>query len=387
MSSNFKLNSIAAAICCMSIVPLVSNAAALSVLPSMTTSVGYDDNIRANNANKLSASTLTINPNFLITAETAKTFSAFDLNIVNKHYSQSSLDDVLDLRLALDTELYFDVRNQLNLSASHTMAESIDNLFDPNNSVERFETNTLGAEYFFGAPNAMFNIEAGVNAIHFRSPDAGVNQDLERDTVNLNTSLLTRISPRTQIDLTLRSSQVDYKLASANVKNSDTFTYLLGLRWEATALTTGSFKIGQEKRRFVDDSSKPSKTSATWELGAIWEPLSYSRVSLSAGQKFDEGSFGYNYAETTRTNVSWNHDWRHNLNSTVNLGLTQEAFKEGTSANRTDKTYTAGVSFDYQLRYWLDLQAGYTYSERSSVDANREFDRNQLNLGVKVTFL
>lgn len=392
MQTKIKLLPLVAAMGCVYATSSIANdtlrssSGSLNVLPSISTSISHDDNIRANNT-KESSRILTINPNFLLTGETAKTFSAFELDINQRKYSHSSDYDLLDLTLEANTELYVNVRNQLNFSASHTSTESIDNLLDTTNEVERFDTNQIGAEYLFGAPGAMFNLEAGINGIHFRSAERGQNLDLERDTINLNTSLLTRISPRTQIELELRSSEVDYKQSAASVKNSETLTYLVGLRWEATAMTTGRIKIGQQNRKFTDNPAKSSESSSTWELGIVWEPLTYSNLTLTGGQKYDEGSFGYNYAETTRVNLAWNHEWRHNLSSTLNLGMTEEAFKDGSTPDRTDKSYSAGINMDYKIRYWLDIQAGYSYSERDSVAATRDFDRNQVRLGVKVSFL
>lgn len=353
-------------------------------VPTLGLSVVNDDNIRASQ-DATSATIMSIAPKFLLGADTRNSAYQLEYGINHRRYNRSELSDLTDHTLAGRAAFDIDARNRLRLQAVHDRRESIDNLLNQNNTLDRIATNTLGGQYLFGATNAKYNIEVGVNHSQLRSLDSNTNQDLERNTNAFSVAVLNRISPRTQLELEGRIAQTDYQDNTAKIKDNRQQALLAGARWEATALTTGRAKLGIQNRSFNNDSRSDVSRSA-WEVAVDWEPLTYTKFTFLTANTIEEGNLGFSFVDTIRTTLAWQHQWRYNLSSSVNFGRIQEGFKDSaTESNRTDITNLAGVTLTYNLRRWTDIQLGYTYSDRDSDAAFRDYSRNQWRLGINMS--
>ncbi|HEY6612318.1 MAG TPA: outer membrane beta-barrel protein, partial [Pseudomonas sp.] len=154
--------------------------------------------------------------------------------------------------------------------------------------------------------------------------------------------------------------------------NSTNIGLLTGVTWEATAKTTGTAKFGHEKKDF-DDSRIGEKSGGMWEVGATWEPRTYSRFSLNTRQGFDEGDSGASTIKTQSTTLSWNHDWAERLSSNVSYTRMDQDYQD---IEREDQIDTFGIGLTYEMRRWLDVGLGYKYSENDSDAANESYERN-----------
>ncbi len=90
-----------------------------------------------------------------------------------------------------------------------------------------------------------------------------------------------RVMPRTYLVAEARLGKADYRVNTAN-NNTDT-RLLAGITWEATAKTTGQFKIGRQQKSF-DNASKPDASGGTFETSVEWKPLTYSVFTLVANR-------------------------------------------------------------------------------------------------------
>ena len=144
------------------------------------------------------------------------------------------------------------------------------------------------------------------------------------------------------------------------------------MTWEATAKTTGTVKIGAEKKRF-DDSSIDDKSGSLWEVGASWSPRTYSTFNLNTRRALDEGDSGASSIQSQSTTLSWNHEWLDRLSSDVSYTYSDQEYQD---VKRDDKIKTLGLGLTYEMRRWLDIGVGYKYSENDSSAANESFERN-----------
>ena len=135
-----------------------------------------------------------------------------------------------------------------------------------------------------------------------------------------------------------------------------------GVKWEATAQTQGTFRIGYSVKDMWLPGLQDTK-GTTWEGAIRWSPLSYSHVDLSTGRSFNDPLAGGNAIINSYYNASWTHDWTDRITSKVSGGLIGDSYN-GTA--RRDTTKSLGLGLSYAMQRWLSFGADYTHTVRDS---------------------
>lgn len=350
--------------------------------PTLKVSESYDDNFRAVEKNTESTWITTIAPTFTLGAEGRKSAYKISYTAVSDTFHSSQKDNNTDHHLTADVGMEFNARNRMKLNAGYHNVENTTSL-DQNQRItsnyqnDKYNTKNIGGVYTYGAESARAQLDLGANYEELRYTNSNhINADKERDTTALRTTLYYRVAPKTKI--LLEGRYTDYDYVSNTPRNSSNIGLLTGLTWEATAKTTGSVKFGREKKRF-DDSRIGDKSTGMWEVGATWEPRTYSHFSLTTRSSFDEG-YGYDNTnanastiKTRSTTLSWKHDWAERLSSDLSYTRTDQDYQD---INRKDKINTYGIGLNYAMRRWLDIGIGYKYAENNSDAVNASYERN-----------
>lgn len=342
----------------------------LEFTPTLKVSESYDDNFREVENNEESSWITTIAPTFTLGAEGRKSAYKLSYSAVSDTFHSSQKDNNTDHHLTADAGMEFNDRNRLKLNAGYHDVEETAGL-DQKVENDMFNTKNVGGVYTFGAQSARAQIDLGANYEELRYTNTGrLNADKERDTTALKSTFYYRVAPKTKV--LLEGRHTDYDYVSNDRLNSTNIGLLTGVTWEATAKTTGTAKFGREKKDF-DDSSISEKSTGMWEVGATWEPRTYSRFSLNTRRGFDEGDSGASTIKTQSTTLSWNHDWAERLSSNVSYTRSDQEYQD---IEREDTIDTFGIGLTYEMRRWLDVGLGYKYSENDSDAANESFERN-----------
>lgn len=329
--------------------------------PSLKVMEVYDDNFRAiSNKQKDSSWVTTIAPTFQLNADSAK--SAYQLKYVasSDTFHSSSKDNNTDHHLTAEAGFEFNSRNRLLLDVGyHDVEETA--AADQTIENDKFNTKNIGGVYTFGAQSARTQVEFGANYEELRYTNSNrLNTDKERDATALRSTVFYAVTPKTKV--LLEGRHTDYDYVSFSRRDSKNIGVLAGVTWDATAKTTGSFKIGREKKNF-DQSIYSDQTTGMWEAGVIWEPLTYSTFTLNTRQGFDEGESGASLIKTHSTQLGWKHFWMERLYSETSYTRTDKKYQD---ISREDNLDSYGLSLTYQARRWLDLGVGYTYTDNSS---------------------
>lgn len=363
----------------MALEPAAIDVGGFKFVPTIELSETYDDNFRGSN-NAESSWIMGVKPTFTLSAEERNNLYELQYSFNTQRYHSSSRDNHTDHHVTARTNLEFDVRNRLNLNAGwHKTEDVFGSNAGPGALNDRFTDTNFGAAYVYGAPSAQGNIEVGYNHLRKRS-DNSINLGNERNTNQVYGVFYYGLTPKLRGLAEVRRTYQDYRLSSSDL-DSTTMAYLAGLSWDATAKTTGTAKLGYEKRKF-DASNREDASGSMWEVGVQWQPLTYSTFALNMRRGLDEGDDGANAIESTNTSVNWNHRWSSFISSDVNYAHLNEDYAD---QNRTDKTQTFGVGLTYELRRWMDIGVGYTYSDKSSDLAAENFDRNLYMLKLNVS--
>ncbi|AYC31449.1 hypothetical protein D3880_03155 [Pseudomonas cavernae] len=346
----------------------------LTFTPTLEVSERYDDNFRAVEDGEESSWITGITPTFVLGALGRKSEYALSYSAASDIFHSSHDDDNTDHHLNADAGFEFDARNRLKLNAGYDKVEETASL-DQNVENDKYTTSNLGGVYTYGAESSRAQVDFGANYEELRYQNSDhLNADKERDTTALSSTFYYRVAPKTRALVEARHTEYDY--VSNDRLNSNNIALLGGLTWDATAKTSGTVKIGGEKKRF-DDSSIDDKSGSLWEVGASWKPRTYSTFNLKTRRALDEGDNGASSIQSQSSTLSWEHEWLERLTSDVSYTYSDQEYQD---IDRDDKIDTFGLGLTYEMRRWLDVGVGYKYSENDSSAPNESYQRNIYSL-------
>ena len=349
----------------------------IEVTPTLEVAGTYDDNYLATNAEESSWIT-SITPSVNVTLYGRKAVYQFNYALNHQFFEASNAENLTNHFVSASADYEFDVRNNLTVEAGYNKTESATSAYTPG-ELNAFNTANVGASYIYGSETATGNIELGVNHVAMRS-DNGANLDQERDSTSASAAFIYRATDKTRLTAEIRGTAFDY-VDSASLLDSTNLAYLVGARWEATARTEGSVKLGVENKDFNDSSLKDTDLTS-WEASVDWAPLTYSVITLTTSQKIDEGSYNSSYTNSRNNEVKWVHDWGRGYSSKVNY-INSE--KDYVTTNRLDTINAYGVGLTYEAKRWMNIAFDYQASNQDSTDATYDYDRNVFKLTLNLS--
>jgi hypothetical protein len=174
----------------------------------------------------------------------------------------------------------------------------------------------------------------------------------------------------------INGSVINYGTDEAISRDSDVFTTLVGIKWEATALTSGSFKIGQEQKKF-SDSSRENFKGISWEGNVDWKPLTYTTVTLETSRSAKDPDLQGDYISESLYGVNWEHEWNEKITSTLNFSYIREDY---TGFERLDKSNNLYVDVNYEFKRWVDVLLYIAYTDQNSTSDNIVYDKTVVGL-------
>lgn len=358
----------------------------LMFTPTLKVSERHDDNIYATKKDRKSSWVTNLEPSFALSLDRAK--SAYRLKYIASRdfFHSSSRDNNTDHHLTADAGFEFNSRNRLVLNAGyHKLEDTASDTSTKDSQNDKWNTKNIGGVYTFGARTARTQVELGANYEELRYDNSArvnnerLNKDKERDTKSLRATGYYGIAPKTKALLEGRYTDFDYK--SNTNRDSKNKALLAGVTWEATAKTTGSVKVGREKKSY-DKSYYSDKSMTMWEAGVAWAPRTYSTFDFKLRRGFDEGDNYYEYdsgehvsssIKTTAYHAGWKHQWMERLSSNLTFSHTDRKYQ---NTNRDDKIKQYGIGVNYEMRRWLDVGLGYTHRDNDSNVDSRDYKRN-----------
>jgi hypothetical protein len=342
--------------------------------PYVGAAFGHDDNLFQAPVNEQSSWLLQLTP--------GATIEGGDSNRVFKllysgdvvHYTSSSNDDYQD-HAFLGT---FDMR--VTREAAFQIGYDYFKGHDARGSTDRASQarpdkfNRYGANLLFsyGRRDAKGRVEATYSDFRTRyQNNASTTAVSDRDTQEYGVIGYFQVMPKTQLVAEYRKSELDY--TQNRLQSSQEERYYAGVTWDATALTSGTIKVGRLKKEF--DASPVNDYSDTgWEAIVRWAPRTYSRFQLSTSRTSKESTGEGTFIVSDSTGLAWSHSWTTYLDTTASLIVERNKYQQ-TSA-RSDDVTMIGLKAGYKFRHWLTLGAEYRFMDRDSNQPANEFERN-----------
>jgi hypothetical protein len=355
------------------------------VYPGVDLALGHDDNLFLRPTATTSSSYTVVSPHVRAEAKTGPHKFDFGLRIDSGRYHSSAADSYTDYAFVGTGDIVFSGRAGLKLRAEHRRGH------DPRGSTDRgisaspdeYDNTGISGIFRYGAQGARGRIEID-GAANTRSyvNNRATTVVSDRDTVGLGGTFFWRIMPRTELLGQVSFSDVNYKLGASTQDSTET-RYLAGVKWEATAATTGTAKFGYQTKKF-DSAARQDFSGSGWDVGVRWSPLTYSVFDFVSSKQTGESTGIGDTVVGTNHGVTWSHAWSSRLRTQALASLRNDAF-EGAGITRKDDVGSFGLKVAYDFRRWLKLGAEYTYSERESNTNGFNYKRNLLLFTVGAT--
>jgi hypothetical protein len=355
--------------------------------PTIAASLAYDDNIFSSNVIKRSSWGTIVSPS--LRAELRPrgghvlglTYSGDFVN-----YADSSADNYTNTLLRADGQLIFTSRARLSLDASYI--ESIDRRGSTDRQVsaepDKWDSKSGSALFTYGAPGARgrIDVEGGYRDLTYKNNRA-VTAPFDHETTYGGGAFYWRFMPKTSLLFQARFTEYDYPSSD---QSSTERLLAVGITWEATAQTSGTIRVGQERKEF-DAPGLEGFTGLAWEATIRWSPRTYSNVDFTTAQHTSESTGFGDYTLSRVAFAQWTHDWTSRMQSTVRLGLRNDDYRATAPVpeNRDDDTTTVGAGLRYQFRRWLRFEGRWDHVRRSSNVPTEEYNRNIFMFTVGAT--
>lgn len=354
----------------------------ITFFPSAKLGLGRDDNMFLSNANKKSSALTSLELGGLFQARRqSQTFTAgMESNSAN--YNDSSADNYRDYRLFGNADFVFSSKAGLNLGAGYFRGH------DPRGSTDRgiaerpdvYRDTNFDALYAFGGNEARGRIELAASTASKRyRNNRATTAAADRDTDRVRGTFFMRVAPKTSLLVEVQQANLDYNQSTSTL-DSEEKRYYAGVTWDATAATSGTIKLGRQKKDF-EVGSRTNNSSSSWEIGVEWKPLTYSKVDFFSNKSFGESSGVGDLIINKRTGAVWTHYWNSRVSTEARYTFSQDDFV-GAGANRKDETDTFGIKLTYKMGRVLELGADFTRSDRDSNQSAFLYKRNQVMFTV-----
>jgi len=158
------------------------------------------------------------------------------------------------------------------------------------------------------------------------------------------------------------------------------YTALFGMQWEASSILHGFGKIGVQAKEF-DDGGREDFTGFSWNIGGVWRPLTYSKLTFSTSQATKDPDVEGDYVLETKFKVDWRHNWTTYYYTSFGIYKYKD---DHSGASRVDDTYGFSAKFNYELTQNVAIAVFGEWDKNQSTKTEFEYDKNVV--GVSFTF-
>jgi polysaccharide biosynthesis protein VpsM len=242
-----------------------------------------------------------------------------------------------------------------------------------------------GMLFHYGAPEATLNAEVGLLVLEktYQTNEAAT-RFLDYTSTSMQYTLFYNLSPKTAtlFDFVRTNVVFDESFGAVDDRSGDEYRVRTGLRWLATAKTSGDVRVGMFQRQF--ENSTFTEQGLDWEAGIQWAPRARTLLDLDAARGSQESYRADTRVNITRTiSAGWKQYWGVKTSSQLTVARTTTEF---VGLGRRDTLYNARVGVDYALNRLLSAVLSVDSFMRDSNEPTSEFDRFGAYLGVRLDY-
>jgi hypothetical protein len=361
----------------------------VAVFPGLGLVVKNDSNVYRQKSATASVITV-LSPSVMFKAdkEALTTSLAYLIDIAS--YSKDAADNYTDQKVLGQVDYELSSRSSLQFTPTYMIGHDDRGSLpgaglgaNPN----KWTTLGVGGLWTYGAEEARMRtvLELGYNDRNYdnnrtvtaTNPVATTGYD--KTLTSVGGTAYFRMMPKTSLVLHAKNTDINYK-ASASLLDGTEQRLMAGLKWEASAQTTGEVKVGQVQKSY-STAANTTFSGSSWEGLVRWSPVSFLNVDLFSSKAPVETTLaGSKAINLSNTGVMV----AYNLNDRVTLKADGSQVKEEfVGVTRSDSTDNFSVKAEYQIRSWLIGEAGYTSSTKTSNQAGADFSKAIFAVGIR----
>jgi len=361
----------------------------LFVKPSLEIGVVYDDNIYNEQGSGTSSVIMAFMPSVNFKMDDGVNYYSLDMKAEKGNYETSGRDNYTDVELGLSGHLEPNDTHRMDFSVKgewltepRGTGKSEGN-FELTDEPILYGINTLAAAYEYGALQTKGRLV--FDLIYYEKEYRNFYEKTRKgnyDSVLLGSTFYysTRAHTDAVIEVNVEKIGYDYNKPPELNRDSNVYTALFGMQWEASSILHGFGKIGVQAKEF-DDGGREDFTGFSWNIGGVWRPLTYSKLTFSTSQATKDPDVEGDYVLETKFKVDWRHNWATYYYTSFGIYKYKD---DHSGASRVDDTFGFSAKFNYELTQNVAIAVFGEWDKNQSTKTEFEYDKNVV--GVSFTF-
>ena len=358
-----------------------------AIIPQLTTAVRYDDNIYNDEFNTTSSSIYILKPSIKFGTDDGINRYGGVYELTSTTYANGTEDNYLDHNFALlaHTEFSAKHRTDFKFGFANLHEDRGTSLTETDSTVidEPIKYNELTANgyYQFGSISSIMRIGGGV-AFANKTYQNFIERTKFSDVTGLKffTDADYQVGDVTFLTLDISSTDIEYDIARVDSRDNLDSRALMGIKWEGLSKTTASIKAGYQYKVFENDN-RENFSGYNVDLGLSWKPVEYSTFTVYVNRSAEDSNDIGDYIKEFGGSIGWAHTWTEQFNSNLQLIFTSEDY---IGAVRNDDTMDAVFNLNYNFTRWLQVSAGYEFTNKDSNATDISYDKNAASLSIVV---
>jgi hypothetical protein len=307
-----------------------------------------------------------------------------DFAVYNEYNQYNHNDNALSLVAQFDHSYRINSEFRLVYENKIEAPGTTNAALQTNNEFNKYTLKSAFATFIYGTSNSSGQFVLGMGHNQQRYTN---NQQSFRD-LDLNILIGTffyRMAPKTRLLLEASAVELD-NISGIQISDSTSGEnmYLAGVEWEATATSSGTFKVGYREKGF-EGNRLNDLDGLSYLLDMVWQPSSYTKVNIGAKRQPEESAL-QNVGGYISNSYSLSLSHRFSTRSLLKATYRQKKSDFSSTQNRTGKSNTITMGVKHSLRTWLGISLDYRHSTRSSNDEIYTFSSKSVELSLTSKF-
>ncbi len=207
-------------------------------------------------------------------------------------------------------------------------------------------------------------------------------QYLDRTFNSASATLLYHVTPKLSVLAQGSFMALDYDHVQAGTidRSGDASIGLVGVRWEATAKTSGDIRVGRGQWQ-ADSAGVEDIDSSYYDASITWNPTKRSTFRLSGAREYSPTyRFDAVFIDAQSIRLQWTEMWTYRWSTALILGYSERDF---VGANEKHDIVSVTGRLTYQLDRDLRIYVSSRYLDRDAINISERFETNTAIIGLE----
>ncbi len=207
-------------------------------------------------------------------------------------------------------------------------------------------------------------------------------QFLDRQFNSASLTLLYHFSPKLSVLAQGTFLELEYDQVQAGTidRSGDAAVGLIGVRWAATAKTSGDIRIGQGQW-MPDSNAVGDVDSSYYDASISWSPTKRTTLRLAGAREYTPTyRFDAIYIDAQSFSLQWTELWSYRWSTALTLGYSERDF---VGAPEKHEVVSVTGRLSYQLDRGLNVYVSSRYLDRDAVNLSEQFETNSAMIGLE----